>query len=99
MEFVDRKASEFASRMAKGKVVRLKVDSTIRRLDLQIPLKERRFCELSRTTEFVDTLEFTEEDDNSGTRYDTFAMTLHAVPHGNARTARLQDAPLMTDDN
>jgi hypothetical protein len=52
------------------------------------------FCEPSGTSEFTETFTFAEVETGSGTEFDTFRVTLHTLPSGDAHTERLPDIPL-----
>ena len=49
-------------------------------------LAERRFCRSRGTSEFDGAFSFEEIESGRGTKYSVHEVTLHAVPHGTART-------------
>ncbi len=52
------------------------------------------FCEPTGSSVFSEKFTFDEKTVESGTHYDTFTVTLHAVLAGNASSERLPDTPL-----
>jgi len=53
---------------------------------------ERRFCQLSGTSEFDESFTFKEVESEQGTKYTTFEVTLHAVFLGTARTHAIPES-------
>jgi hypothetical protein len=49
-------------------------------------LNTRRFCDVTTTSQFAETFDFYETEEDDGTRFKEVRVSLHAVPHGNART-------------
>lgn len=47
---------------------------------------DRRFCEITGTSQFDRSLDFEERRTYDGVEYSTFELTLHPVPLGTART-------------
>jgi hypothetical protein len=54
--------------------------------------RQRRFCEIHGTNQFVDVLDFTERLRGDAIEYAVFEVTLHQVVGGNARTESLASA-------
>jgi hypothetical protein len=57
----------------------------------------RHFVNNRSFLQFVDPLRFTEERTSDGIRYQTYELTLHTVPGGTARTARLDERDFKLD--
>lgn len=58
-------------------------------------LVSRRFCTISGTSEFAEAFNFTENAVDGSIEYQTFSVSLHATPSGNASTRRLDNGPLL----
>jgi len=55
-------------------------------------LSERRFCQVSGTSEFDETFDFQEIKSDRGTNYSTYEVTLHAVLLGTAKTHQVSNS-------